>query len=198
MKPLLRPTPVDPSLRCALRSVTLVAQPGSRYEDHHTSGRRPQSSSGSRIQSLLPSLAGSAWISRRSPRCALSDEDGSIVLGMGVLVLVLMLAIAIGAVGAGVVGYVHAAGAADAAALAAAPVTFRDFGARGSPQQEAARFAAANGTRLVRCTCPVNRSWDTRTVSTVVARPIVIPGLGRFEVRATSRATFEPAALLQP
>ncbi len=128
----------------------------------------------------------------------LSDEGGSIVLGISVLVLVLMLAIAVGAVGAGVVGYVQAAGAADAAALAAAPVTFREFGALGSPQQEAARFAVANGTRLIRCTCPVNRSWDTRTVTVVVARTIVILGLGRFEVRATSRATFEPAALLQP
>ena len=138
------------------------------------------------------------WNCRRSPPCELSDENGSIVLGVGVLVLVLMLAVAVGAVGAGVAGYVQAAGAADAAALAAAPVTFRQFGARGSPKQEAARFAAANGTRLIRCTCPVNRSWATRTVTTVVARPITISGLGRFEVRATSRATFEPAALLQP
>jgi Na+-transporting methylmalonyl-CoA/oxaloacetate decarboxylase gamma subunit len=133
-----------------------------------------------------------------SRRCASSDEEGSIVLGMGVLVLVLMLAVAVGAVGAGVAGYVQAAGAADAAALAAAPVTFRQFGARGSPAQEAARFAAANGTRLIGCMCPVNRSWTTRTVTTIVARPVTILGFGRFEVRATSRATFEPAALLQP
>ncbi len=120
------------------------------------------------------------------------------MLAMGVLVLVLILAMAVGAVGAGFVGYVQAAGAADAAALAAAPVTFSQFGARGSPAQEAARFAAANGTTLIWCTCPVNRSWATRTVTTVVSRPIAIPGIGRVEVRATSRATFEPAALLQP
>lgn len=120
------------------------------------------------------------------------------MLGMGVLVLVLVLAVAVGSVGAGIAGYVQAAGAADAAALAAAPVTFRPFGARGSPGQEAARFAAANGTRLIRCTCPVNRSWRKRTVTTVVSRLVTVPGLGRFEVRATSRATFEPAALVQP
>jgi Na+-transporting methylmalonyl-CoA/oxaloacetate decarboxylase gamma subunit len=128
----------------------------------------------------------------------LNDEEGSIVLGIGVLVLVLILAMAVGSVGAGIAGYVQAAGAADAAALAAAPVTFRPFGARGSPAREAARFAAANGTTLISCTCPVNRSWTKRTVTTVVSRLVTIPGLGRVEVRATSRATFEPAALLQP
>lgn len=120
------------------------------------------------------------------------------ILGLGVLVLVLVLGVGIGAVGAGVAGYVQAAGAADAAALAAAPVTFRPFGARGSPAQEAARFASANGTRLVRCSCRVDRSWNKRTVTVIVERPVMLPGLGSFEVRATSRATFEPAALLQP
>lgn len=120
------------------------------------------------------------------------------VLGFGLVVLVLTLVVALGAVGTGFAGYVQAAGAADAAALAAAPVTFRPFGATGSPTQEAARFASANGTRLVRCVCPVNRSWDTRTVIVVVERSVDIPALGRLTVRATSRATFEPSALLPP
>jgi hypothetical protein len=128
----------------------------------------------------------------------LSDERGSIVLGLGVVVLVLMLAAGVGAVGAGVAGYVQAAGAADAAALAAAPVTFRPFGASGTPAQEAARFASANHTRLVRCICPVDRSWRTRTVTVVVERSIDLPVLGTVTVRASSRATFEPAALLVP
>jgi hypothetical protein len=120
------------------------------------------------------------------------------LLGLGVLVVILVLAVGLGAIGAGVSGYVHAAGAADAAALAAAPVTFRPFGARGSPRQEAARFALANGTRLVRCTCRVDRSWEIRTVTVVVERQIDVLGLGRFKVGATSRATFEPSALLPP
>ncbi|MDK1019209.1 MAG: hypothetical protein QGD89_07400 [Actinomycetota bacterium] len=120
------------------------------------------------------------------------------VLGFSIMVVVLMLAIALGAVGAGFAGYVQAAGAADAAALAAAPVTFRPFGARGSPTQEAARFASANGTRLVRCVCRVDRSWNQRTVTVVVERSVAIPALGRFTVRATSRATFDPSALLAP
>ena len=120
------------------------------------------------------------------------------MLGLGVVVLVLMLAAAVGAVGAGVAGYVQAAGAADAAALAAAPVTFRPFGAKGTPTQEAVRFASANETRLVRCVCPIDRSWDTRTVTVVVERRVDLPGLGWVRVRASSRATFEPAALLVP
>ncbi|MEE8485665.1 MAG: hypothetical protein V3S38_03810 [Acidimicrobiia bacterium] len=128
----------------------------------------------------------------------MSGEEGSIILGFSLIVLVLMLALAIGAVGAGFAGYVQAAGAADAAALAAAPVTFRPFGATGTPGQEAARFAAANGTRLVRCSCPVDRSWNQRTVTVVVERSVNVLALGRFTVRATSRATFEPAALLPP
>jgi hypothetical protein len=120
------------------------------------------------------------------------------VLGIGVLVVVLVLSLGLGAVGAGIAGYVDAAGAADAAALAAAPVTFRPFGAKGSPTREASLFASANGTRLVRCECRVDRTWNERTVTVVVARSVAVPGLGRFQVRATSRATFEPAALVQP
>ena len=120
------------------------------------------------------------------------------VLGLALLALVLVLVVALGAVGTGVAAYVQAAGAADAAALAAAPVTFRAFGARGSPHQEASQFASANGTRLVRCMCQVDRSWRSRTVSVTVARSVDIPGLGSFDVRATSRATFEPEALRRP
>ena len=117
-------------------------------------------------------------------------------LGLALAALVVVLSLAVAAVGAGVGAYVSASNAADAAALAAAPVTFQPFGARGSPTQEAARFAALNGARLVSCTCPVDRSWDTRTVTVRVARRVAVPGIGSLEVRATSRATFEPSALL--
>jgi hypothetical protein len=128
----------------------------------------------------------------------LSGERGSIVLGFATLVVVFVLVVGLGAVGTGIAAYVQAAGAADAAALAAAPVTFRPFGARGSPRHEAARFASSNGTRLVRCVCRVDRSWASRTVSVMVERSVDLPGFGRFKVRATSRATFEPEALLRP
>ena len=85
--------------------------------------------------------------------------------------------------------------AADAASLAAAPVTFRPFGASGSPAAEAAKFAAANGARLLACHCPVDGSWDTRTVAvevTVAVDLMVLPGTA---VAAASRAEFVPTSL---
>lgn len=120
------------------------------------------------------------------------------LLGLGLVVLAMMLALSVGAVGAGMAAYAQASSAADAAALAAAPVTFSQFEAKGSPRAEAARFASANGTRLVRCLCRIDRSWEKRTVTVIVERSVDIPGLGTMKVRATSRATFEPMALLPP
>jgi hypothetical protein len=131
-------------------------------------------------------------------RCASSGESGSVVLGGALGAVVVLLIVAVGAVGVGVGAYTKAAGAADAAALAAAPVTFLPFGARGSPSNEAARLASANGARLVACRCPIDRSWNTRTVVVTVARSVSVFGIGSVTVTATSRATFEPAALLGP
>jgi len=85
--------------------------------------------------------------------------------------------------------------AADAAALAAAPVTFRPFGAAGSPAEEAAAFAAANGARLIRCRCLVDGSWNSRTVAVEVVVAIDVALLPATEIRATSRAEFVPTAL---
>ena len=126
------------------------------------------------------------------------DESGSFAIGTALIGLVLVMMVAVGSVGGALGAYTKAAGAADAAALAAAPVTFRPFGASGTPAQEAAVFAQANGATLVSCTCLVDRSWNTRTVMVTVVRTVSVPGLGTVAVRATSRATFEPAALLNP
>jgi len=127
-----------------------------------------------------------------------TSESGSIVVGAALVGFVLMMIVAVASVGAALGAYTKAAGAADAAALAAAPVTFRPFGASGSPTREAALFASANGTTLVSCVCPVDRSWNQRTVTVTVERPVTIMGIGTARVHATSRATFEPAALLVP
>lgn len=117
-------------------------------------------------------------------------------IGVGVASVVLVLGLAVGLAGAGVAAHISAANAADAAALAAAPVTFRPFGARGSPADEAARFAARNGARLISCRCPVDRSWDARTVAVEVTKTLRLPVVGSLEIRAESRATFEPVLLL--
>ena len=87
--------------------------------------------------------------------------------------------------------------AADAAALAAAPVTFSSFGTSGDPAREAAVVAAGNGARLVECRCPVDRSWDSRVVTVTAAMRTSLALLGNRELTATSSAEFRPVALGQ-
>ena len=126
-------------------------------------------------------------------------ERGAVApLLLGVCALVLLVGLALAEVGALLTARLQAETAADAAALAAAPVTFRPFGARAGPVDEARRFAEANGARLVSCLCPVDRSWAAREVTVVVAREVALLGYGAVIVRATSRARFEPARLLLP
>jgi secretion/DNA translocation related TadE-like protein len=116
---------------------------------------------------------------------------------LGVALVVGLLAIALGAVGQYVAARFQAATAADAAALAAAPVTFLPFGATGSAAEEAARFAAANGGVLVRCECPPDPSFEPRTVEVEVERRVEVLWFGSVTVRAVSRAEFAPAALFE-
>jgi secretion/DNA translocation related TadE-like protein len=125
-----------------------------------------------------------------------SEQGSAGVLLLGVAALGLLLMAGVGIVGSLVVARSEAAAAADAAALAAAPVTFRPFGATGSPTDEAARFATANRARLVECVCPIDRSWAPRTVRVEVERTIDLGPFGNVPVRASSRAEFTPAALL--
>lgn len=118
------------------------------------------------------------------------------MIGFALVGLVAVLALGVGLVGGGIAAHAQASNAADGAALAAAPVTFRPFGATGGPASEAARFARMNGATLVRCSCPIDESWNARTVEVLVVRVIVLPVVGSVRIPAMSRATFEPAALL--
>jgi hypothetical protein len=118
------------------------------------------------------------------------------VVLLGVAALVLVFVAGLASIGGYLRGRVEATAAADAAALAAAPVTFRAFGAQGTPTEEAARFASLNGARLVTCTCPVDRSWGPRTVVVQVARTVRLWPVGTVTVTAQSRAEFVPALLL--
>ena len=115
---------------------------------------------------------------------------------VGVAAFVLLLAVALGAVGTYLNARVQVSAAADAAALAAAPITFLPFGAEGTPTDEAARFALLNGTDLDSCRCPINRSWDARTVRVQVSKIITLWPVGRIRVTAVSRAEFVPTLLL--
>lgn len=125
------------------------------------------------------------------------NEQGSASLALlGVAALVLLLAVGLAAVGSVMRARVEVSTAADAAALAAAPVTFLPFGARGTPTEEAARFATLNGARLLFCTCPIDRSWEPRTVEVRTERVVEIWPLAQFTVQAVGRAEFVPALLL--
>ncbi|MEN8234063.1 MAG: Rv3654c family TadE-like protein [Actinomycetota bacterium] len=127
----------------------------------------------------------------------MTRESGSaalLLLAVGGVVLVLALGVA--NAGVALTARLQAAAAADAAALAAAPVTFLPFGAKGGPVSEARRLAAANGAVLARCDCRIDRSWRSRVVEVLVERRVELLGLGVITVRASSRAEFAPALLL--
>ena len=85
--------------------------------------------------------------------------------------------------------------AADAAALAAAPVTFRPFGADGTAAEEAHRFASVNGGVLIECRCSHDRSWRSRTVTVLVSVPADLVLLGSTAATAWSSADFDPIGL---
>ena len=116
---------------------------------------------------------------------------------LAVATVTMLVSLAVVAAGQLMIGYAAAEAAADAAALAAAPVTFRPFGASGSPAQEAARFAAANESVLVACSCPADPSWETRSVVVTVRRTFPVILFGERAVEATSRAEFIPTRLLE-
>lgn len=126
----------------------------------------------------------------------MNDRGAAGIVLLGVAALVLLFGGALGSVGAFLNARVQVSAAADAAALAAAPVTFLPFGAAGTPAEEAARFARLNGADLDWCDCPVDPSWEPRTVEVEVSREVNLWPVGRTRVRAISRAEFVPALLM--
>ena len=128
----------------------------------------------------------------------MSAERGSAaLLLLAVAGLVVILTIGVADTGLALAARLQAAAAADAAALAAAPVTFRSFGAAGSPADEAGRLAAANDAVLTACRCPIDRSWRPRVVEVTVERRVALIGLGAITVRASSQAEFAPELLFE-
>jgi secretion/DNA translocation related TadE-like protein len=126
---------------------------------------------------------------------ALGERGAASLVALGMVGVIFLLTMIVGDVGVYLRGRATAATAADAAALAAAPVTFAEFGAGGSPTEEAARFAAANGAILVTCECAIDRTWRTRSVHVVVTVAVELIMFGRRDVPASSRAEFDPTAL---
>lgn len=126
------------------------------------------------------------------------NEDGAIGLVLlAAAVVLMMLTLAVVAGGQLLSGRARAQAAADAAALAAAPVTFRPFNAAGSPAEEAARFAAANEAVLTRCACALDPSWEPRTVVVAVRHRVRVVLFGTTSVGAVAHAEFVPTRLLE-
>ena len=126
----------------------------------------------------------------------INERGSAAILLLAVAGLVVVLTIGVADVGAALAARLQAATAADAAALGAAPVTFRPFGAEGSPTSEAGRLAAANGAVLTSCRCPIDRSWRSRVVEVTVERRVSLFGLGSITMRASSQAEFDPTKML--
>lgn len=125
------------------------------------------------------------------------EDEGSIApVAAAIVGLAVLLAALVGGVGQAFIARNRAASAADAAALAAAAVTFRPFGSPGDPAAEADRFARLHGVELVSCDCPIDRSYAPRRVTVVVTVTTEIIGLGSRTFQATGRAVMEPLVLL--
>ena len=123
------------------------------------------------------------------------DRGAASTLLLAVALATALLGAGLAAVGQYVAARLQAENAADAAALAAAPVTFRPYGAAGRPSDEAARLAAANGARLLACRCPVDRSFRPRKVWVRVRRQVTVLVFGTVAVTAEARAEFSPPRL---
>ncbi len=124
-----------------------------------------------------------------------ADAGAATLLLLGAVSIGMMLVLVVADIGGYVAAGIQAATAADAAALAAAPVTFRSYGTTNTPRREAARFAEANGAFLISCRCAVDRSWRSRTVEVVVGRQLKLVLFGPRLVRAVGRAEFTPTML---
>ena len=118
------------------------------------------------------------------------------VLAIGAIVLALVLMAGATAVGQVLVVRNRVIAAAEAGALAAAPVTFRPFGATGSATDEAARLVHSNGATLVRCDCRPDKRYSPRTVVVTARAEVDVLGLREMGVEATAVAEFRPMALL--
>jgi uncharacterized membrane protein len=126
----------------------------------------------------------------------MSSQRGAVtVIVAGLLVLGVMLSLLLVDVARVAATRAQLGAAADAAALAAAPATFADFGGGSDPERAAGELAAANDVRLVACRCPIDRTWAARTVQVVVARDVPLLLLGTRHLEASAAAEFSPVRL---
>lgn len=125
----------------------------------------------------------------------MNDRGSVTVLVLGLVAVVVVLGLMLGTTGQYLAARSQIQAAADAAALAAAPLTFRPFGSTNGPAVEAARLAAANGAQLIDCDCSIDRSFAVRVVEVEVAADVRLLVLGPRRVRAVAAAEFTPVKL---
>lgn len=124
------------------------------------------------------------------------SEVGSVtLLAVGVATTVLILMVVLADLVVLIGAHIQATVAADAAALAAAPITFDPTASADRPCEVASAFASANGATLATCVAPPDRSWNARTaaVTVVVTADLLIAGSSRVTGRAA--AEFRPVDL---
>lgn len=127
----------------------------------------------------------------------MKSEQGSVtVLSVGALVLVFALVVGMAGVAQVVVARTRVVTAAEAGALAAAPVTFRPFGASGSAIDEAARLVRANGAEFVNCSCDHDPGYTPRTATVTARLTVAVLGIRDIGLEATAAAEFRPVELL--
>lgn len=122
----------------------------------------------------------------------MSDRGSATLPALALVSILVLVAAGLAGVGRLVAAHVQATAAADAAALAAAPLTFLD----GDPRAEADRYARANGARLLRCGCPKDPRWTARVVTVEVALEVDLGLLGTRTTRARAAAEFDPWRLV--
>lgn len=105
--------------------------------------------------------------------------------------IVAILAIAVTALASMYAARAKAQVAADASALAAAVATYPSA-STSSPGASARSVAASNGAVLLECRCPRDESLTVRTVEVLTAVVVDVPVFGEANVRARSRAEFDP------
>lgn len=121
---------------------------------------------------------------------------GTLVLAVLLPVAVVGIALVLGLSQLAIARAAAQAGA-DAAALAAAPITFHPFDGRGDPEAAAREAAADNGLELVRCECRRNLTWAARTVVVEVETGLRLLGTYSVVVTAEAAARFTPVDLLR-
>jgi secretion/DNA translocation related TadE-like protein len=119
------------------------------------------------------------------------ERGSATVLALALVLVIIGVGLAVVAATQLVTARTRAVLAADAAALAAAPMTFPPI-ADQTPEQAAGEFAGANGARLLRCVCPIIDSFDPRAVEVEVRLPTRVVVVGQVELGAVGRAEFIP------